>query len=152
MYCISNIVNNIVRTLLTHGNQSSGGDHFVMYKNIKSLWYVLETNRILYINYTGRKDLRQLFSNFHLPSSFVYTSFFSLHPKSLILCLHKSVSTLLSALQVIDSQNILLCPLNHFPSNLSQTLTTSKAKPLSLYKKIQWQRNQEALHGLLRKY
>lgn len=33
-----------------HGNYIYHGDHFIMYKSIKSLWHTPETNRILYIN------------------------------------------------------------------------------------------------------
>lgn len=34
------------------GNWIYHGDHFEMYKKIKSLWCIPKTNKIFYINYT----------------------------------------------------------------------------------------------------
>ena len=43
------------RTYGDRGNWSHSGDHFMMYKNIKSLCCTLETNIILYVNYNPVK-------------------------------------------------------------------------------------------------
>ena len=43
---IENIINNIVITFVTDGNQAYHGDHFIMYKNIKSLCCTPEINII----------------------------------------------------------------------------------------------------------
>ena len=47
MYRIENIVNNIIITLVTDGNWTYHGDHFVMYKNIELLCCTPETSMIL---------------------------------------------------------------------------------------------------------
>ena len=52
MCTIGNIVNNIITLYGDRGNKTYGGDHFVMYKNIKSVFCIPQTNRILYVNNT----------------------------------------------------------------------------------------------------
>lgn len=42
--------------MVTDGNQTYHGDHFVMYINIESLLYTPETRKILYVNYTSIKN------------------------------------------------------------------------------------------------
>ena len=44
MYIIGKVDNKIVKTLVTDVNQTHSSDHFVMYKNIKSLCCTPETN------------------------------------------------------------------------------------------------------------
>ena len=50
-YITGNTVNNIVITLVTDGNQTYCGDHFVMYRNIKSLFCPPGTNIVSQFNY-----------------------------------------------------------------------------------------------------
>ena len=45
--------------MVTDGNQTQSGDHFVMYKNIKSLCCTFEMNIIFYANYTSTKNFRK---------------------------------------------------------------------------------------------
>ena len=50
---MGNIINNIVLTLyMTDGNWTYCDDHFAMYTNVKSICCTLETNIIVYVNYT----------------------------------------------------------------------------------------------------
>lgn len=43
-----------------HGKQTYCGDHCTMHANVKSLWCILETNIILYVDYTLIKNLKSL--------------------------------------------------------------------------------------------
>ena len=61
MYSVRNTVDNIVTTLLTDGNQTYSGDHFVMNKNMESLYCTPETNIMLKVNYTSGKIYIKLF-------------------------------------------------------------------------------------------
>ena len=40
------------------------GDHFIMYKNIESRYYIPETNMILYINKKSIKNVQEIYTNF----------------------------------------------------------------------------------------
>lgn len=56
MCSVGNTVNNIV--IILHGdrfNQTYGGDHFVMYRIIKSLYCACGTNMVLWVSYTSIK-------------------------------------------------------------------------------------------------
>ena len=44
-----------------YGDQTHGGDHFEMYRNIQSLYYVTGTNIVLQVNYTSKnKQINKL--------------------------------------------------------------------------------------------
>lgn len=47
---------NIVICKVTDGNQTYCGDHFATYTNAKSLYCTPETNTILYVTYTSKKN------------------------------------------------------------------------------------------------
>ena len=44
--------------MVTDGNWSYYSNHFIIYKNIDSLCYTLESNKILYVNYNSREKER----------------------------------------------------------------------------------------------
>ena len=61
MYSTGNIINNtIIIFMVADGYQSYSDDHFVMYKNIKSLCSIPETNIIMYVDYTSVKNVKAL--------------------------------------------------------------------------------------------
>ena len=41
--------------MVTDCNQTYHGDHFIMYINVRSLFYTPETNIILYVSHTSKK-------------------------------------------------------------------------------------------------
>ena len=53
MHSIWNLANNIVTTLVKGSHWTYCDDHFIMYKNIKSLYCIPETNIIVYVNYNS---------------------------------------------------------------------------------------------------
>ena len=55
MYSIGNTVSNIIIVLYDMVTRHHG-NHFIMYKNIESLWCMPETNRTLCVNYTSEKE------------------------------------------------------------------------------------------------
>ena len=44
--------------MVTDGNWSYYSNHFIIYKNIESLCYTLESNKILYVNCNSREKER----------------------------------------------------------------------------------------------
>lgn len=56
MYVMRNINNNIVSILCgDSGNYIYCSGHFIMYINIKPVWYTPKMNAILYANYSLKK-------------------------------------------------------------------------------------------------
>lgn len=41
--------------MVADGNQTYYGDHFIINTNFKSLWYISETNIMLYVNFASVK-------------------------------------------------------------------------------------------------
>ena len=61
MYSTGNIINStIIIFMVADGYQSYCDDHFVMYKNIKSLCSIPKTNIITYVDYTSVKNVKAL--------------------------------------------------------------------------------------------
>ena len=59
MFSEGNIANNnaiLLTNNKTNGNQTNCGDHFVMYRNIKSLCCVPGTTIVLQVNYTSKTN------------------------------------------------------------------------------------------------
>lgn len=57
MYCIGNIVHNIMITLVTDDNYTYRGEYFIVYINVESLCFIY-LKLILNVKYTSTKNTR----------------------------------------------------------------------------------------------